>query len=138
MRAARQCPLCRTGMAEFTVDELVLDRCESCEGVWFDAKELRDYGRRMGLGRFRRHGGKSKASADPNLPCPSCADASLTPTKKEIAMYGCSSCDGRFIGGARMKVLERRYIDRVMAEGPSVAPVSAGTGLSRLLHALFE
>ena len=35
------CPKCKTNtLAGFTIDNVTVDRCSSCDGVWFDADEL--------------------------------------------------------------------------------------------------
>ena len=42
-----QCPKCQHGMSEVTHDNITIDRCSHCEGLWFDADEafqLRDIG----------------------------------------------------------------------------------------------
>lgn len=38
--AARQCPLGHGALAEVRQDEVVIDRCDTCGGVWLDAGEL--------------------------------------------------------------------------------------------------
>lgn len=36
-----KCPKCKTEtLAVFKVEEVAVDRCSSCDGVWFDAQEL--------------------------------------------------------------------------------------------------
>lgn len=37
---ARQCPLGHGALAEVRHEEVVIDRCETCGGVWLDAGEL--------------------------------------------------------------------------------------------------
>jgi len=35
------CPKCTTAtLADFKVDDVVVNRCSSCDGIWFDADEL--------------------------------------------------------------------------------------------------
>lgn len=35
------CPKCKnTALVDFKVDDVIVDRCPSCEGMWFDADEL--------------------------------------------------------------------------------------------------
>ena len=34
-----QCPKCRQGMEEVTLDNVTIDRCTHCQGLWFDADE---------------------------------------------------------------------------------------------------
>jgi hypothetical protein len=38
--AARQCPLGHGALAEVRHDEIAIDRCDTCGGVWLDAGEL--------------------------------------------------------------------------------------------------
>ena len=36
-----KCPKCQTEtLAEFKVEGVAVDRCSSCDGIWFDAQEL--------------------------------------------------------------------------------------------------
>ena len=36
-----QCPKCKSEtLARFKVEEVAVDRCSSCDGIWFDADEL--------------------------------------------------------------------------------------------------
>jgi Zn-finger nucleic acid-binding protein len=36
-----RCPKCKTdSLCEFTVDDVAVDRCSACDGIWFDAEEL--------------------------------------------------------------------------------------------------
>jgi hypothetical protein len=37
---ARQCPLGHGALVEVRHEEVVIDRCETCNGVWLDAGEL--------------------------------------------------------------------------------------------------
>ncbi len=38
-----KCPKCKTEtLAAFKVEEVAVDRCSSCDGIWFDAQELRE------------------------------------------------------------------------------------------------
>jgi len=35
------CPKCQTAtLAEFKVEKIAVDRCSTCDGIWFDAQEL--------------------------------------------------------------------------------------------------
>ena len=34
-----QCPKCHHGMDEVTFDEIAIDRCSNCHGLWFDEDE---------------------------------------------------------------------------------------------------
>ena len=36
------CPKCKSPMEEVTFDQVKIDRCTSCRGIWFDEFELTD------------------------------------------------------------------------------------------------
>lgn len=38
--AARQCPLGHGALVEVAIEDVFIDRCEQCQGVWLDAGEL--------------------------------------------------------------------------------------------------
>ena len=56
--AARQCPLGHGALAEVRRDEVVIDRCDTCGGVWLDAGELELLTERDDGGWFSRFRGK--------------------------------------------------------------------------------
>jgi len=35
-----QCPKCQHGMEEDTLDDITIDRCTYCQGLWFDSDEI--------------------------------------------------------------------------------------------------
>lgn len=122
---AKLCPLCRTDMVVFHVDTLVLDHCESCDGVWYDAQELGDYGKKMGLGKISRR--RTRFSGDPidGFSCPRCVTVPLASTQQDqLTMYGCSNCHGWFVGGPEMSTLRRRYTEKLLAKGHRPATTS--------------
>ena len=59
----RDCPDCRTRLQPFWVparrlgDEVELDRCNDCGGVWFDAGELSDASGKIGIHQLIWQGG---------------------------------------------------------------------------------
>ena len=51
---ARQCPLGHGALAEVRHEEVVIDRCETCGGVWLDAGELEQLTKQTEGGWFSR------------------------------------------------------------------------------------
>ena len=48
-----QCPRCGGSLKEETFDEVQIDRCDTCHGVWLDAGELRQIAQKeRGAGRW--------------------------------------------------------------------------------------
>jgi hypothetical protein len=48
--SAMQCPRCDGTLREFMFQDTRLDRCDKCQGVWFDAGELEHLTKREGEG----------------------------------------------------------------------------------------
>jgi len=113
----RFCPDCRTTMQPFWVparrlgDEVELDRCSDCGGVWFDAGELSDASGKTVL--------PTKEKTDRS--CPACA-ATLLQAKLADGpdVETCPSCRGTF--------LEARDLDALAKKAPSSRRPPNGTG----------
>ena len=56
--ATRQCPLGHGALLEVRHDDVLIDRCDTCGGVWLDAGELEHLTGREGGGWFDRLLGK--------------------------------------------------------------------------------
>ncbi len=56
--ATLQCPKCDGTLKEMTVEDVQIDRCEKCAGVWLDAGELERLTERESGGWFSRLLGK--------------------------------------------------------------------------------
>lgn len=96
------CPKCQATMEQFKQDLFELDRCPSCQGLWFDARELDllrvskaadsiDTGS-PAVGQFMN----SKDGYD----CPRCGGNMLRlvdPGQPHIWYETCSSCRGSFM-----------------------------------------
>lgn len=112
----RDCPDCSTRMQPFwlpakgTRDEIELDRCNDCGGVWFDAGELRAATSRA----LKREGEATDRQ------CPACDVPLVTATLGPLAVEVCDECDGTF--------LEARDLDRLKQTTKSRPAVSSGGG----------
>lgn len=53
-REARQCPLGHGALTEVRHEDVVVDRCDKCGGVWLDAGELEQLTEREEVGWFGR------------------------------------------------------------------------------------
>lgn len=100
------CPDCHGTLRELAVENLHLDRCDECRGVWFDAGELEDYRRRKG------HDGRPSSvltsfqEEAPRRPCPACATETLA--ERSVAgrpVLHCAGCGGLFLTAAELKAL---------------------------------
>ena len=59
---SRQCPLGHGALREVALDEVFIDRCDQCQGVWLDAGELEQLTRHEASGNwfFRLFGKEEK------------------------------------------------------------------------------
>lgn len=122
MEVAKACPMCRVLMDQFTMDELVLDRCATCDGVWFDASELAGYGKRMGLKGLSKAPVPRTTDFVEDLVCPNCQKARLVRQERRgLMLHTCTSCAGWFGAGAQMGQLEAEYMTQSARRGSGAA-----------------
>ena len=97
------CPRCRKALEEVTFEEMALDRCRECGGIWFGfAKLERLLSRESRLLRklLPDRKGPEPEEVD-HLPCPRCGET-LVKTQSETARtiyYACLTCYGRWLDG---------------------------------------
>ena len=100
---SRSCPRCRTPMAPELEGSLELDRCETCSGLFFDARELEAYARRRGVGGVAILSDLGSAPTSSRLHCPSCPDSFLVPASTvRLRLAACRSCHGVFVDGSEI------------------------------------
>lgn len=91
-----------------TLDDLVLDRCGECGGVWFDFAELeRLLSKETRTLRHLLPDGEIKPQEEKDsLPCPRCGGTliRMRTSPGRIIYYGCFTCYGRWLDGC---VIER-------------------------------
>ncbi len=100
------CPRCDTPLIEVTVDEVVLDRCEECGGLWFDFALLERVLNResRALRSLSPKGASERPETWEPPDCPRCADKLIKMRAKHepIVYYGCLTCYGRWLDGTEM------------------------------------
>lgn len=108
-----ECPKCHTSMKQIDVEGVVVDRCQKCGGLWFDALEkdklLSD--RKAvdaidtdpsGIGRH--------LDAMTNIACPrdrSTLVRTSDPQQRHIHYESCTVCGGLFLDPGELKDLSR-------------------------------
>lgn len=81
VRHAITCPRCNSATSVVGVDQLELDRCARCGGIWFDVGEVRELRKLVDDKRVREqlqelphaHGAGSTSTEAVALACPVCA-----------------------------------------------------------------
>jgi uncharacterized protein len=103
------CPKCRAAMAPVTFEEITVERCSSCGGLWFDLMEQRHLKDRPGAESIDSAPARPK---DPTpapaakMMCPNC-HAPMTRLKdvdrRDIEYEYCTICNGAFFDGGEFR-----------------------------------
>lgn len=106
---ALTCPKCRSAMAPVTFEEITVDRCTACGGLWFDVMEQRQLRERPGSQVIDT--GPAQLASVPHPPagtmiCPRCS-AAMTRLKdvdnRSIEYEYCAVCNGAFFDGGEFR-----------------------------------
>ena len=98
-----ECPRCQAVLSEIMLDEIVLDRCSQCGGIWFDFAEFERILSRESrvIQALLPEGGTTEPEEAHELPCPRCNGTLIrmgAPTGP-TSYYGCLTCYGRWLDG---------------------------------------
>jgi Zn-finger nucleic acid-binding protein len=107
---AMKCPKCQTeSLNEFAVQGVPVDRCSSCHGIWFDARELSrllaEDGRHVAT--LRRGNVKDEAGGKKGF-CPRDASELLrvfSTMDRSVILDACPECHGIWLDGGEFEKL---------------------------------
>jgi len=106
---ALPCPECSTSLLEERRSGIMVDRCGSCRGIWFDRGELDAYRERRGEASGRSgEWGDRLASLPPTAAssCPRCETSTLRPgLGGEAWRSTCETCGGVWVPGGAVEIL---------------------------------
>ncbi|RLA33996.1 MAG: hypothetical protein DRR11_04150 [Gammaproteobacteria bacterium] len=109
---AMRCPKCRSDMEQIEYEGTEIDRCTTCQGIWFDAGEIesmRDKQAATEIDKGDSSTGK-RLNATDRYDCPRCSGAMLRvvdPRQRHIWFETCSSCNGSFLDAGELRDLSR-------------------------------
>lgn len=110
-----QCPKCGAPMARVVHEQIEIDRCEGCQGIWFDMLEM---------DRLRTvEGAEAIDTGDPSIgrnlnekdciDCPVCGTRMIRmvdAAQPHIWYEGCSSCHGVFLDAGEFTDIKTRDV----------------------------
>ncbi len=104
---AMRCPKCRSDMEQITIDDIEVDRCSRCHGLWFDDGELgalrnKRAAAALDIGDVKV--GKQQNTIE-HYRCPRCAgemNRLADPIQKHIWFEQCDSCRGSFFDAGEL------------------------------------
>jgi Zn-finger nucleic acid-binding protein len=107
-----QCPKCETPFQAITYENIEIDRCPECGGIWFDAQEMRELqrvkdARRIDVGD-KSAGPNNDESRD--IRCPRCQALMLTvidSVQRHITFESCPECLGTFLDAGEFRDLSQ-------------------------------
>lgn len=103
---ALDCPRCRVGnLHEIEIGEVLIDRCDTCAGLWFDNDEVGDIAGPKGVGRRIEGALPPVENALPKMACPRCPEVALRrlridrpdPNARAAVVFRCVSCGGTWL-----------------------------------------
>jgi PAT family beta-lactamase induction signal transducer AmpG len=104
---AMRCPKCRSDMEQIMIDDVEVDRCSSCHGLWFDDGELSKLSNKkaaavLDIGDVAI--GKKQNEIE-HYRCPRCAgpmNRLVDPSQTHIWFERCGSCRGSFFDAGEL------------------------------------
>ena len=107
---AMRCPKCRFDMQQIEIDGTVVDRCNSCSGIWFDEGEveaLKNKEAATAIDTGSTQTGKAHNTID-EYNCPRCGghmDKKVDPQQQHIWYETCVDCNGSFFDAGEFRDL---------------------------------
>jgi uncharacterized protein len=100
------CPKCNSVMQKVSVEDIEVDCCGTCEGIWFDLREhdhlklIRGSEDRIDLGDPAKLRGGEAMDAVRDINCPRCGVKLVKlsmPDQTHIKYEQCATCGGAFL-----------------------------------------
>ncbi len=103
------CPKCNSTMEKVSFQDVEVDRCKSCGGLWFDILEHEDLKKLRGADRAVDTGDPQKGEEMDRIrrvDCPKCHTSMLNihvPDQPHIVYEQCTICDGVFMDAGEFR-----------------------------------
>jgi uncharacterized protein len=101
------CPKCQVEMGKVHFQEVEVDRCPQCHGLWFDLMEHEELKKLPGAESIDLGAKKATVSQEPReLDCPRCKTRMLItrdPQQPHLVFEKCSICYGVFFDAGEFK-----------------------------------
>ena len=113
------CPKCNAPMQTMQVESTQVDRCTSCEGLWFDALEDRDVRAKESIDVLDPPGAQTENGRDTQrrVNCPRCHTLMirmLDRQTREIWYESCPICYGKFFDAGEFRAIQPRTLMEVL------------------------
>lgn len=109
-----KCPRCSSAMETVQVEDIQIDRCTKCGGLWFDEFELAELTAKEGSEKVDSGTAeRSNQYSQARLPCPKCSTAMLRMVDAQhphIWYETCEVCGGSFFDAGEFRDLKRNNL----------------------------
>lgn len=110
--AAIRCPKCHVDMEQIRYEDVEIDRCGDCGGIWFDAGEierLKSHRAAHAIDTGDAATGRARNTID-RYPCPRCSGSMvrmIDPIQHHIWFETCSICGGSYFDAGEFRDLSK-------------------------------
>ncbi|HEY2376563.1 MAG TPA: zf-TFIIB domain-containing protein [Gemmatimonadaceae bacterium] len=110
-----QCPKCSAPMKTMQVEQTQIDRCTSCEGLWFDALEDADVHAKESIDLLDPPGAAARPGLNEQrrVDCPRCHQPMirmLDRQTREVWYESCPICYGKFFDAGEFRAIQPRTL----------------------------
>ncbi len=113
-----RCVKCEGRLVTVRIEDIDVDQCDLCAGIWFDAHELERVLRREHVEPLLGHGPAHAGDDDRRGHCPRCKGEGylvrLASPKAPIHVDTCAICGGKWLDGGELDLLKRRTFGRTL------------------------
>jgi len=109
MKSVMKCVKCDGKLRRVVLEEIELDQCDACSGIWFDSGELRRILGKKSVEQLRSRAKASKDDDAKRATCPRCAGegklVQVTSLTSDIHIDTCAVCGGQWLDGGELEIL---------------------------------
>lgn len=114
------CPKCEGALRRVQVEDIELDQCDRCSGIWFDSGELQRILGRKSTDELRSRAKNKREDDAKRATCPRCKGegklVQVASLSSDIHIDTCSICGGQWLDGGELEVLQGGGFVRSLAE----------------------
>ena len=96
-----KCPTCQKDLIQHIIEDVVVDECERCGGIWFDDGELDS----LSPTQLEAEARDQADFSDDLLACPADSNPLLQATLDGVTFHTCMACNGLWLDGLSVNVL---------------------------------
>ena len=106
-----QCPKCKSAMEMVQISSTEVDRCTSCQGIWFDALEDKDVRGKPGAELLDPPGARPPEGKDAQrkVQCPRCSTPLIRMVdrlRRDVTYESCPICYGKFFDAGEFRAVQ--------------------------------